>query len=262
MSGQLAQTIAFVTGGGRGLGAAIATALADAGAAVAVVARTGEQVEQTAADIRRDGGRAIALRCDVTDPESVARAFEEATAAFGPPNLLVNNAGVQGPLGAAGLVDPMDWWNAQSVHVLGALLCTTAALPAMLERKQGRILNIASQAGIFVAPFASAYAVAKASLIRLTEHIDAEQKAAGLRAFAIQPGTILTAMSQETIASPHARELVASLVSLLEMTTAEDSAASMSRLQRFAVALAAGEHDALAGRYLDIEHDLDGEQGL
>lgn len=256
MSARLTDTVAFVTGGGRGLGAGIATALAGAGAAVAVAARSLDQVEQTAAEIARAGGRAIAVRCDVTDPASVAAAFREAEAAFGAPNLLVNNAGIQGPLGAAGLVDPMAWWNAQAVHVLGALLCTTAALPAMRMRGAGRILNIASQAGTFVAPFASAYAVAKASLIRLTEHIDAEQKDGGVRAFAIQPGTILTAMSQETIASPQARALVAPLVSLLEATTPEDSASGMARLQRFAVALAAGEHDALAGRYVDIEHDL------
>lgn len=258
MRARLSDTVAFVTGGGRGLGAGIATALGEAGAAVVVAARTAEQVAETAATICSGGGRALAVRCDVTDEASVAAAFAEARAAFGAPTLLVNNAGVQGPLGAAGLVDARAWWRTQEVHVLGALLCIHAALPAMRARGAGRILNIASQAGTFVAPFASAYAVAKASLIRLTEHVDAEQRDAGVRAFAIQPGTILTAMSQETIASPDARALVPPLVSLLEATTAEDSAAGMARLRRFAVALAAGAHDARAGRYLDIEHDLPG----
>lgn len=258
MSARLANTVAFVTGGGRGLGAGIATALAEAGAAVAVAARTMAQVEETVASIGAAGGRALAVRCDVTDRESVAAAYAEAKAAFGVPNLLVNNAGVQGPLGPAGLVDAKAWWDTQSVHVLGALLCTSAALPDMIANGGGRILNIASQAGTFVAPFASAYAVAKASLIRLTEHIDVEQKAAGVRAFAIQPGTIMTAMAEETLRSEQARAFAKPLVSLLEATTEQDSAEGMARLRLFAVALAAGEHDALAGRYVDIERDIPG----
>lgn len=256
MSAPLADTVAFVTGGGRGLGAGIASALAQAGAAVTVAARTMSEVEETVAAIKAAGGRALAVRCDVTDQESVASAYGKAKAAFGVPNLLVNNAGVQGPLGPAGLVDPQAWWATQSVHVLGALMCISTALPDMIGKGGGRILNIASQAGTFVAPFASAYAVAKASLIRLTEHIDLEQKDAGVRAFAIQPGTIMTAMANETLRSPQAHAFAKPLVSLLEATTAEESAAGMARLRRFAVSLAAGRHDALAGRYVDIEQDI------
>lgn len=256
VSARLTETVAFVTGGGRGLGAGIATALAEAGASVVVAARTLPQVEETVQAITRAGGRAIGVRCDVTDRDSVAAAYADAKAAFGVPHLLVNNAGVQGPLGPAGLVDTQAWWDTQAVHVLGALHCISTALPDMIERGHGRILNIASQAGTFVAPFASAYAVAKASLIRLTEHLDFEQKAAGVRAFAIQPGTIMTAMAQETLKSPQAHAFAKPLVALLESTTAEESAQGMARLRRFVVALAAGEHDAMAGRYVDIEKDI------
>lgn len=256
MSTRLTRTVAFVTGGGRGLGAGIATALAEAGASVVVAARTMPQVEETVQAINSAGGRALGVRCDVTDRDSVAAAYADAKAAFGVPDLLVNNAGVQGPLGPAGLVDAQAWWETQSVHVFGALLCISTALPDMIARGHGRILNIASQAGTFVAPFASAYAVAKASLIRLTEHLDFEQKDAGVRAFAIQPGTIMTAMAQETLQSPQARAFARPLVELLESTTAADSAMGMARLRRFVTALAAGEHDALAGRYVDIENDI------
>jgi NAD(P)-dependent dehydrogenase (short-subunit alcohol dehydrogenase family) len=256
MRGRLTETVAFVTGGGRGLGAGIATALAGAGASVVVAARTMKQVEGTVQSITRSGGQAIAVRCDVTDRDSVAAAYAEGKAAFGAPNLLVNNAGVQGPLGPAGLVEIQAWWDTQAVHVLGALHCISMSLPDMLERKTGRILNIASQAGTFVAPFASAYAVAKASLIRLTEHIDFEQRDAGVRAFAIQPGTIMTAMAEETLRSAQAHAYAKPLVALLEATTAEDSAQGMARLLAFVVELAAGEHDESAGRYLDIEKHI------
>ena len=163
---------------------------------------------------------------------------------------------MQGPIGPIGHIDVADWWSAQSVHLLGALLCTTRALPGMEAANHGRIINIASQAGTFVAPNASAYAVAKASLIRLTEHLDAEQAGRAIRAFAIQPGTILTEMSSQTLASPNARTHAAPLVALLESITPQDSAAARKRLQSLAVDLASGRFDALSGRYLDIDWDL------
>ena len=248
--------VAFVTGGGRGLGHAIAQALADAGAAVAVAARSEGEIAKVAADLQANGSRAIAIICDVTDSASVDAAFSRAEQALGPISILVNNAGVQGPIGPIGIIDAADWWSAHTVHLLGALLCTTRALKGMEAANHGRIINIASQAGTFVAPNFSAYAVAKASLIRLTEHIDAEQAGSSIRAFAIQPGTMLTDMSSQTLASPNAREHAAPLVALLESITAQDSDAARKKLQAFAVDLASGRFDALSGRYLDVDWDL------
>ena len=253
---RLAGEVAFVTGGGRGLGQAIAEALSRAGAAVAVAARSEGEIAQVAADLQARGGRAIAATCDVTDAASVEAAFSRAEQALGSISLLVNNAGVQGPIGPIGHINVADWWNAQSVHLLGALLCTRRALKGMEAANHGRISNIASQAGTFVAPNASAYAVAKASLIRLTEHIDAEQAGSAIRAFAIQPGTILTDMSSQTLSSPNAREHAAPLVALLESITPQDSATARAKLQGLAVDLAAGRFDALSGRYLDVDWDL------
>lgn len=248
--------VAFITGGGRGLGQAIAEALSQAGAAVAVAARSESEIAKTAADLQSRGASAIAITCDVTDAASVDTAFSRAEQALGPISILVNNAGVQGPIGPIGHIDVADWWSAQSVHLLGALLCMTRGLKGMEAANHGRIINIASQAGTFVAPNASAYAVAKASLIRLTEHLDAEQAGSAIRAFAIQPGTILTDMSSQTLASPNAREHAAPLVALLESITPEDSAAAREKLQSLAVDLAAGRFDALSGRYLDVDWDL------
>ena len=256
MSACLDGEVAFVTGGGRGLGRGMAEALAQAGAAVAVTARSVGEIEATAAAIEAAGGRAIAIRCDVTDRAGVEAAFARTREQLGAPTLLVNNAGVQGPLGPVGDVDPADWWAAQQVHMLGALHCITAALPAMLATGRGRVITIASQAGTFVAPNASAYAIAKAALIRLTEHVDAERRAAGIRAFAIQPGTILTDMSAQTLSSPDARNHAAPLVALLESVTPEASEAAMRKLQALTVDLASGRFDALAGRYLDVDWDL------
>lgn len=253
---ELQGEIAFVTGGGRGLGQAIAEALADEGAAVAVAARSEGEIVRVAADLEARGVRAIAVQCDVTDAASVDAAFTRTEQALGPVTILVNNAGVQGPLGPVGRIDAADWWSAHTVHVLGALLCMTRALPAMEAADHGRIINVASQAGTFVAPSASAYAVAKASLIRLTEHVDAEHRSSAIRAFAIQPGTILTDMANTTLASANAREHAAPLIALLESVTPEASAEARRKLQRLAADLASGRFDALSGRYLDVDWDL------
>ncbi|MBB4641416.1 SDR family NAD(P)-dependent oxidoreductase, partial [Rhizorhapis suberifaciens] len=248
---RLVGEVAFITGGGRGLGQAITEALSDAGAAVAVAARSQGEIVKVATDLRGRGGSAIEVTCDVTDAASVEAAFSRAEQELGPISILVNNAGVQGPIGPIGHVDVADWWSAQTVHLLGALLSTTRALRSMEAANHGRIINIASQAGTFVAPNASAYAVAKASLIRLTEHIDAEHTRSAIRAFAIQPGTILTDMSNQTLGSPDAREHAAPLVALLESITPEDSATARKKLQDLVVDLASGRFDPLSGRYLE-----------
>jgi NAD(P)-dependent dehydrogenase (short-subunit alcohol dehydrogenase family) len=111
-------------------------------------------------------------------------------------SILVNNAGLAGPFGPIGVVDPDAWWRAQGVHVRGALLFMHMVLPAMREQGMGCIVNIASRGGLMVGPNLSAYCVAKATVIRLTEHVDAEAKGDGVRAFVVQPGTILTDMAR------------------------------------------------------------------
>lgn len=248
--------VALVTGGGRGLGQAIADALADAGASVAVAARSENEIAHVAGDLAARGGRVIAVSCDVTDAASIDAVFARTERVLGPVSILVNNAGVQGPIGPVGSISVADWWSAQGVHVLGAMLCMSRAMPAMQAADHGRIINIVSQAGTFVAPNASAYAVAKASLIRLTEHVDAERSGSAVRAFAIQPGTILTDMSNQTLASPDARTYAAPLVALLESITPQDSADARKKLQHLAVDLACGQFDALSGCYLDVDWDL------
>src|SRR5688572_25511629 len=129
----------------------------------------------------------------------------------------------------------------------------SAVLPGMRSRRTGRIINIASKGGIVVAPNLSAYCVAKATVIRLTEHIDAEAKVDGVRAFVVQPGTIVTQMARESLGNPEAHKWVPFLVHELEKILDRDPEPQLRRLGGQIVALATGRHDALAGAYLDLE---------
>ncbi len=123
----------------------------------------------------------------------------------------------------------------------------------MCECGGGRIVNIASRAGTMVAPSLSAYCVAKATVIRLTEHVDAEARGDNVRAFVVQPGTIMTEMALDSINDPEARKWVPFLVEELKEMVDQDPAAELARLGRQVASLAAGRHDDLAGAYLDLE---------
>jgi len=253
----LARQSAIVTGAGRGIGRSIALRLAAEGARVTLVARSSGQLEETADRIRRAGGEALVFAADVTSRDAVTAAAQAAAATFGPVSILVNNAGIPGPYGPIGVIDPGEWWAAQEVNVLAALLFMSAVMPGMRAAGGGRIVNIVSSAGIEPVPHLSAYAVSKCTVIRLTETVDLESRGAGVRAFALHPGTITTQMSHATVSSAQAQRWLPEGVQMLKSRAPEDSARDLTRCCEVVAALAAGKYDALGGRYLDLWWDLD-----
>jgi len=190
--------VAVVTGGGQGIGAAVANALAAEGAAVVVAARRTDRIERVAAEIRGRGGKAWAVHCDVTDAASVADLARAATRHAGSVDILVNNAGVahSAPLVRTTLE---DWNRVLAVNATGTFLCTRAFLSGMLERTRGSIVNVASVAGLAGARYIAAYAAAKHAVIGLTQSVAAEVEGTGVTCNAVCPGFVDTEMTKESV---------------------------------------------------------------
>ncbi|MHA3904676.1 SDR family NAD(P)-dependent oxidoreductase [Castellaniella sp. WN] len=195
-AGKTAGRHALVTGGGRGIGAAIALRLAADGLRVTVLGRSGGPVEALAA---RDPGRLHAVTADVVDAEQVARALAGAQARFGPVHVLVNNAG-QAESAPFLKTDAGLWQRMLAVNLTGTMVCTQAVLPGMLESGWGRVVNVASTAGLAGYAYVSAYCAAKHGVIGLTRALALELATRGVTVNAVCPGYTDTDLVRESVA--------------------------------------------------------------
>jgi 3-oxoacyl-[acyl-carrier protein] reductase len=187
---------AMVTGAGRGIGRAVAVELAAAGMAVALVARSEDQLAETAQQVKHLGATAVVVPADLADLSQVIRAIHLATDQLGAVDVLINDAAVVGPLGPSMSVDPTEWAVTFSVNVVAAAALSFAVLPVMVERGWGRIVNVSSAIAAHPGDMVgmNAYAASKAALEAHTVNLAAELAGSGVTVNAFRPGSVDTAM--------------------------------------------------------------------
>ena len=195
---------AIITGGSVGLGYGVARRFLADGANVAICSRNAEELKEAQKRLAVDacpGRQVIALECDVSSTEQVDGLVGAALEHFGTVEILVNNAGVLGPLGRFDEVDIDQWKQTVEVNLLGAVITTRAVLPHFRERRYGKILNVSGGGATSPRPFFSAYAASKAALVRLTETLAGELADTGIDVNAIAPGVLNTRMVAATVAA-------------------------------------------------------------
>ncbi len=249
----LAGRVAVITGGGRGLGCAMAQALACANAAVAVVARSEEQLRKTVDLIHESGGHAIAVTADITDPRAVEKMTRQVEAELGPIDILVNNAGVIGPLGPIWEMNPEELQRTIDVNLCGPMFCASAVIPGMIQRREGRIINVASSAALAAKSYAQSYCISKSALLRFTECLALDTKEYGIKVFAIDPGTVRTAMTEHIMHSEEGQ----TYAPWFRKYMLENGGVSPELAAKLVLRLAAGEADSLSGRFIRVFDDFD-----
>lgn len=194
----LAEKVALITGGGRGIGRAIALKFAAEGAAVVLAARTRTEIESVAWEVRNAGGKAAAVPTDVADELRCEHLVHEATSRYDRIDILVNNAGDYGPVKPVEEILPAEFDRVIAVHLRGAYMLTRLVLPGMYARNSGAILNISSLSAKSAFAWGSPYAAAKAGMLGLTRVVAAEAARKGVRVNAICPGPVTeTKMSKD-----------------------------------------------------------------
>jgi NAD(P)-dependent dehydrogenase (short-subunit alcohol dehydrogenase family) len=251
---KLKNQTAIVTGGGRGIGKAIALALACEGANVLVCGRHEETLQQTARDIRQLGQRALAVVADVSRDQEVEAMVQGALREFGSVTILVNNAGIVGPTAPIPNVTRKEWDETLAVNLTSAFLCAQAVLPAMIERRSGKIVNISSVAGRMAYALRAPYAVSKWGMIGLTRTLAQEAGPHNIQVNAVLPGPT-SGERMQTVIEQRARELGQSAAEVEKNYVAATALKRMVAPEHVAatvVFLASSDGDSITGQAIDV----------
>lgn len=230
---------ALVTGGSRGLGEVIAVGLAEAGADVAVAGRSGPDLERVARRIQELGQKAVVVRADVTRVQDVQRMVAEAEEQLGPLHILVNNAGVNLP-GPALEVTEDEWDLVLDTNLKGLFFTAQAVARRMVERRYGRIVNMASQMGFVGFYFRAAYCASKAGVVNLTRVLAVEWAPYGVTVNAVAPTFVETAMTRSMLEDPWFREEVLRRIPMGRLADPQDVVGAVLYLASDAAAMVTG----------------------
>jgi len=192
---KLKDKVALITGGGRGIGKAVALAYGREGARLAICARTGSELEETAKEISALGAECLAVVCDVSLEESVAKTAQEVQEKFGRIDVLINNAGVMTRPTPLAELEVRKWDYTISVNLRGPFLMTRALLPLMMRQKSGSIINVSSSIGRGAYANFAAYAASKWGIEGLTQTLAAEVSPHNIRVNSVEPGYVATKLT-------------------------------------------------------------------
>jgi len=253
---QLDGRVAIVTGGGIGIGRAIALALAKEGADVVVAARTERALKQVAKEIEGLGRRSLAVVTDLLQPEQPVAIVEKTLAKFGKIDILVNNAGAEGPISNVAEMDLKGWNDLLAVNLTGAMLCSRYVLEkSMIPRKSGVIINISSAAGRKGLPTRSAYSSSKFAIIGFTQSLAAEVGRYGIRVNAIAPGAV-EGERIERVFNIAAKNMGISYEQVVANSNARSALGRMVKPEEvadLAVFLASEQSSAITGQTINID---------
>jgi NAD(P)-dependent dehydrogenase (short-subunit alcohol dehydrogenase family) len=245
--------VAVVTGGGRGIGEAVALALAREGASLTVASRTPTELDQVVSHIKGLGREAQMVPTDVSDRDGVLHLVDAVLTTYGQIDILVNAAGVYGPIGLAWEVSADEWVRAVQVNLFGAFLCCHAVLPHMIERRQGKIINFSGGGATSPLPRFTAYGVSKAAVVRLTETLAMEVSEYNIQINAIAPGAVDTRLQNDVLrAGEAAGDLLGRIRKLRETG---EGGVPRELPADLAVFLASDESDGLTGRLVAAPYD-------
>ncbi|HEX5368325.1 MAG TPA: SDR family oxidoreductase [Dehalococcoidia bacterium] len=250
MGDSLRGQVAVVTGGGGGIGREIARGLAEEGASVAITGRTAATLEESAKLIESYSVKALPFPADVTDVAAMKRLVAETEATFGPVDVFVSNAAIEGTFGPMWEVSNEAWRRTLEVNVMGGFNCAQAVLPGMVERRRGRLIFVGSGGGLFAVPYDTGYSTTKAALIRLCEGISIEVEEFGISTWVIHPGVVHTGMSDTVLNDPAGRKWLPAYEQAMSRGATPIELAS--QLCNF---LASGEADGLSGRFVSVNDD-------
>lgn len=245
---------AVVTGGGHGIGKAIALALAQEGANVLICGRHEETLQQTAGEIQKLGRQGLAVVCDVAQEDQVDAMIKSALSAFGSLNILVNNAGIVGPTAPITNVSREDWDHTLAVNLTSAFLCARAVLPGMIERRSGKIINISSVAGRMAYALRAPYAASKWGMIGLSRTLAQEVGPHNIQVNAVLPGPTAGERMQIVI-DQRAKELGQSSADVEKQYvdgTALKRMVDPAHVAATVVFLASSDGDSITGQAIEV----------
>lgn len=248
--------VAIVTGSSQGLGRKIAERYLDAGASVVLCARDEALLARTRADLLKRASAAQgveAVASDVSDPAGADRVLSLAVTRFGKVDVLVNNAGVLGPLGCVEEVDWTEWIRALQINVLGSVLMARAVLPAMKAQRKGKIIQLSGGGATSPRPMVSAYAASKAAVVRFAETLAEEIREFGIDVNAIAPGALNTRMLDQVLSA--GPEKVGRAVYDRSVTQKETGGTEMDAAAALAVFLASDASDGITAKLISAVWD-------